>query len=282
MSPELFRLLVTWVLPPALGAVIGYVTNDIAIRMLFRPLTEKRILGIRVPLTPGIIPKQRHALAESIGRMVSEHLITEDAVKEHLQAESFRSGLQNAISSLTQRALAASPSRLGRGAQGLWNGSLRSLTGGIIGRFLRSPGFLASVRSVVTRLVATLGDRLLSEIASAEGLKKIVRTRVVPLLAGAKAAGWARSAVRRWARRHVTENTPVAQLLPEAASSRRGGGGSCTRCSTGSTASSACSSPWPSTIAPCMTRCRRSSTTPCGTSSRSWRTRRPPIALPIR
>ena len=69
-------------LPPALGAVIGYVTNDIAIRMLFRPLREKRILGARVPLTPGIIPKQRFTLAESIGRMVSEHLINEETCSQ--------------------------------------------------------------------------------------------------------------------------------------------------------------------------------------------------------
>jgi uncharacterized membrane protein YheB (UPF0754 family) len=217
MSPELIRLLTTWVLPPVLGAIIGYVTNDIAIRMLFRPLEEWRILGIRVPLTPGIIPKQRLALAESIGRMVSEHLITEDAIREHLTADSFRSSLRASIGSLTQRALAASPSSLTRSAQGLWNGSLRALAGGILGRFLRSTGFLASVRSVVARLVAALGDRLLSDIASSEGLKKLARTRVVPLLAGGKAAGWVRSAVARWAGRHVTENTPLEQLLPDAA-----------------------------------------------------------------
>ncbi len=217
MSPELVRLLTTWVLPPVLGAVIGYVTNDIAIRMLFRPLKEWRVLGIRVPFTPGIIPKQRLALAESIGRMVSEHLITEDAIREHLTADEFRSSLTTSISSLTQRALDASPSSLSRSALGLWNGSLRSLAGGILGRFLRSAGFLASVRSVVARLVAALGDRLLSETANAEGLKKIARMRIVPLLAGGKAAGWAKAAVARWARRHVTENTPVEQLLPDSA-----------------------------------------------------------------
>ncbi|MCK4514025.1 MAG: DUF445 family protein, partial [Spirochaetaceae bacterium] len=52
--------LLPYVLPPALGAVIGYVTNYVAIRMLFRPLTERRVFGVRVPFTPGIIPRQRY------------------------------------------------------------------------------------------------------------------------------------------------------------------------------------------------------------------------------
>ncbi len=31
----------TYILPPLVGGIIGYVTNDIAIRMLFRPHTEQ-------------------------------------------------------------------------------------------------------------------------------------------------------------------------------------------------------------------------------------------------
>ena len=34
-----------WILPPLLGAIIGYVTNRIAIKMLFRPLNPKRFLA---------------------------------------------------------------------------------------------------------------------------------------------------------------------------------------------------------------------------------------------
>jgi uncharacterized membrane protein YheB (UPF0754 family) len=82
-----------WVLPPVLGAVIGYVTNAIAIRMLFRPLTVKRVLGLPLPLTPGIIPKQRFQLAESIGQMVSRELLTEEAVRRQVATEGFQNKL---------------------------------------------------------------------------------------------------------------------------------------------------------------------------------------------
>lgn len=217
MSPQLAGLLVTWVLPPALGAIIGYVTNDIAIRMLFRPLTEKRIFGLRLPLTPGIIPKQRYALAESIGRMVSEHLITEETVREHLAAATFRSGLRTSVASLTQRALEASPASLGRGALELWRGSLGSIAAGVLGRFFASPGFFASVRAVIARIVSAVGDQLLSDAVTADRLESLARSRLLPLVADGRAGRWARGSAERWVERHVAENTPVERVLPDSA-----------------------------------------------------------------
>jgi len=217
MSPELAGLLTTWALPPALGAIIGYVTNDIAIRMLFRPLKEIRILGVRVPLTPGVIPKQRYELAQSIGRMVSEHLITEETVREHMKAESFRSGLRTAIASLTKRALEASPAGLSRDALELWRGSLGPMIAGVLARFVRSPGFFAAVRTVVTKIVAALGDQLLAEVTSGEQLMRHARAHLLPLLADGKVARWAKVGVERWTERHVSENTPLERLLPESA-----------------------------------------------------------------
>ena len=82
-----------WILPPLLGAIIGYVTNRIAIKMLFRPLTAKRIFGIRVPLTPGVIPRNRFDLARTIGRMVSEQLLSPEALREQLEQAEFRSSI---------------------------------------------------------------------------------------------------------------------------------------------------------------------------------------------
>jgi uncharacterized membrane protein YheB (UPF0754 family) len=86
--------LLPWVLPPFLGAVIGYLTNALAIRMLFRPLREYRFLGVRLPFTPGVIPRQREDLAESIGRMVSRELLTEDVFSARFGSEAFGRSLQ--------------------------------------------------------------------------------------------------------------------------------------------------------------------------------------------
>ncbi|UTG93581.1 DUF445 domain-containing protein [Geobacter sulfurreducens] len=87
-----------YVTPPVVGAVIGYVTNDIAIRMLFRPLKPWRVFGMRVPLTPGVIPAGRHEFAATIGRMVGTHLVTGADVARALSKDSFRRELQEAVS----------------------------------------------------------------------------------------------------------------------------------------------------------------------------------------
>jgi len=50
--------------------VIGYITNDIAIRMLFRPHKACYIGRWRVPFTPGIVPRRKDQLAEILGNAI--------------------------------------------------------------------------------------------------------------------------------------------------------------------------------------------------------------------
>jgi uncharacterized membrane protein YheB (UPF0754 family) len=73
-----------FLIPPAVGAVIGFITNAIAIKMLFRPLNPIRIFGIRLPFTPGILPRQRKKLALSIGAMVERELLTAEVLRNRL------------------------------------------------------------------------------------------------------------------------------------------------------------------------------------------------------
>lgn len=61
---------------PLLGAVIGYFTNFIAVKMLFRPRNAKYIGKMRLPFTPGLIPKRKSALARALGNAVATRLIT--------------------------------------------------------------------------------------------------------------------------------------------------------------------------------------------------------------
>ncbi|WP_020678194.1 DUF445 family protein [Geopsychrobacter electrodiphilus] len=86
-----------YLVPPLLGALIGYVTNYIAIRMLFRPLRAWRIFGIRLPLTPGIIPAKRGELARKMGDMVGDHLLTADDVGRAFAKEGIQRELRMAV-----------------------------------------------------------------------------------------------------------------------------------------------------------------------------------------
>ena len=89
--------IISWLVPPVVGALIGYVTNLVAIRMLFRPLNEVKIFGIRLPFTPGIFPKERHKLADSIGRMVEQELLTPGVLRERLGRTEVREKIKTAL-----------------------------------------------------------------------------------------------------------------------------------------------------------------------------------------
>lgn len=80
-----------------MGAVIGYITNDIAIRMLFRPHEPKYILGIHIPFTPGIIPKEKSRIAASIGKAVSENLMNREVLEKSLLSDEMLSKMGDAI-----------------------------------------------------------------------------------------------------------------------------------------------------------------------------------------
>ena len=72
------------ILPILVGGIIGYCTNYIAIKMLFRPHKAIYIGKWKIPFTPGIIPKNQKRLAGAIGDAVSGQLLTKDAVMESL------------------------------------------------------------------------------------------------------------------------------------------------------------------------------------------------------
>ncbi len=78
---------IIFIASPLVGAGIGYVTNLIAIKMLFRPLKPLKIFGKEISAFQGVIPKRHKELAESVGNTVGEHLLTEDAFENILSSD---------------------------------------------------------------------------------------------------------------------------------------------------------------------------------------------------
>lgn len=72
---------------PLIGAVIGYCTNYIAVKMLFRPHKAIRIGRFTLPFTPGIIPKRQNDLASAVGKAVGNALLTEEDLTNMLLSE---------------------------------------------------------------------------------------------------------------------------------------------------------------------------------------------------
>ncbi len=90
-------------LSPILGAIIGYSTNWLAIKMIFRPLEEKKFLGVKVPFTPGVIAKEKERMASKLGNTISNHLITSEEIYKYIKSDETKVLIQNKVSKvLTQ------------------------------------------------------------------------------------------------------------------------------------------------------------------------------------
>ncbi|OKH21209.1 hypothetical protein NIES593_16470 [Hydrococcus rivularis NIES-593] len=72
----------TLIVPPLGGAIIGYFTNDIAIKMLFRPYRAIYIGKQRLPFTPGLIPANQERLAKRISDTIMGSLLTPDELQK--------------------------------------------------------------------------------------------------------------------------------------------------------------------------------------------------------
>jgi uncharacterized membrane protein YheB (UPF0754 family) len=86
-----------------IAALIGGLTNYLAIKMLFHPRKPLYVLGRKVPFTPGLIPKRREEIAGSLGRIVSEYLVTKDGISELLHNEEFRESIRIQLSTGVHR-----------------------------------------------------------------------------------------------------------------------------------------------------------------------------------
>ncbi len=70
-----------FIIIPLISAFIGWVTNWVAIKMLFHPREPKKILGITFH---GIFPKRQQQFAEKLGKLVSAEFLSFDDIEEKI------------------------------------------------------------------------------------------------------------------------------------------------------------------------------------------------------
>lgn len=78
----------------AIAGFVGGVTNHLAIKMLFHPRKEWRVMGARVPFTPGLIPKRKEEIGRSLGHVVGEYLVTSHGLISTLQKPEMKTRLE--------------------------------------------------------------------------------------------------------------------------------------------------------------------------------------------
>ncbi|PLX87813.1 MAG: DUF445 domain-containing protein [Desulfuromonas sp.] len=219
-----FEQVLPYLVPPLLGALIGYVTNYIAIRMLFRPLKAWRLLGLRVPMTPGIIPAKRGELARKMGEMVGEHLLTADDVGSALEKEGVRRELRTAVTEKLGRFLdrdlgpleSLIPDRFRRRFRELVD-LLRWKTIKLVFDYLESDSFERKLRDYLQRE----GDKLLARDLSSyltperyRDLQSHLDHKVAQYFGSPAVAGAVGTFVDRKTEAWVASDRPLRELLP--------------------------------------------------------------------
>lgn len=90
------------IIGPLVGAIIGFITNGIAIKMIFRPLYAKSLCGWKLPFTPGLIPKEKGRIAKSIGNAISINLMNKETLEKTLLSQDMLSKAESAIDNFVE------------------------------------------------------------------------------------------------------------------------------------------------------------------------------------
>ena len=214
---DLFLKLLPWLLPPLIGAAIGYITNAIAITMLFRPHKEKKILSIKIPMTPGIIPKQRYELSESVGKMVSRELLTEDAVRKQIRSKSFLKNVDSSINIFLDLVIETPISEL---KDRLIRSRIKIKTEGSVSKsflpelldnFLDSDGFSNVIDNLLDKGILYLEDKTPNQLFPDR--KERVVSKLISILVSSSLEDRFLEIVDRWLEKAVHDNYHLSVVL---------------------------------------------------------------------
>ena len=72
-----------------IGGLIGYITNVIAIKLIFRPINPIKIPILNIEII-GMIPKRKTEIATNIAKVVEEQFISVDEITDNIITEQYK------------------------------------------------------------------------------------------------------------------------------------------------------------------------------------------------
>jgi uncharacterized membrane protein YheB (UPF0754 family) len=210
--------------PPLIGAFIGYLTNKVAIRMLFRPLKAWRILGFRVPMTPGVLPSKRRAFALNMGEMVGEHLLTSAEVGKALKREKFQEHLlgliKERVGAVLHRDLGTLTTLIPEKFRSYFDVAVRAVTYQVkkgIHKFIRSEEFSNKVEKYIDSNYSWFLEKDLNFILSEQERQisyEFIETSLSRMLASPTMDQWVEDFVYRKVHEMLHQEKSLDNLLP--------------------------------------------------------------------
>lgn len=147
---------------PIIGTLIGWITNYLAITMLFRPKKPLNILGLKLQ---GLIPMRKSDLAKAIAETIEDSLLTVDDIKGSLLSpqslDSLTALLRGKIDTVLDNILAKN-SMLG---MFLGQGDLRNT-------------IVKILEEELTKLLPTLIDKAGEQLTSSLHIKQIIEDKI--------------------------------------------------------------------------------------------------------
>ncbi len=147
---------------PVIAAGIGWITNFLAVKMLFHPKSEVKLLGLRIQ---GVFPKRQAALAQKLGDIVSEELFSIKEVTGKIEnmatSEDFLKSLSGKVEkTLSEKLLKAFPM-----LSMFLNDEMMAKVSGL---------FLSELKELLVDLSKLLSNKLESEIDVKQTVKEKV------------------------------------------------------------------------------------------------------------
>ncbi len=225
LVPAEFIPYIKYATPPLVGAFIGYLTNRVAIRMLFRPLRPWHVFGIRVPMTPGVIPSKRGQLADNMGEVVGDHLLTSTEIGNALQEEKFQQHLLNVIAErvgdILHRDLPSLPELIPDKFGMYFSFGMMTVKHQLkasVHEFMESEQFGAKIEEAVDTKLDSFLDREIGDVLSGnerEAAYKFVESSISRMLASPVMEQWINEFIQQHVYGALQQEKNLKEILPE-------------------------------------------------------------------
>ena len=144
---------------PLISALIGYITNVVAIRLLFWP---KQPVNLGLFTLQGVLPKRQADIAANVGQLVEEQLLSLDEVIDQVNTPEVRERLVAAVSEVMRTKLDSMLPRI-------IPGKVIQLIGDTLEKVVRQ-----EAGQIISQAVESVREYLTSEIQ----IKQIVEDKI--------------------------------------------------------------------------------------------------------